>query len=143
MGLAELAQRRALALVAGGDHHPGIDRRRGEQRLDRRLDGAGPGKTHGDHALAAEERHGVGLVGKAAGIVGDRRRVEADMGEGIGALAEDGRGEALGALGDQALVVAVDQDDADGRVGPRQKAVGVGWLDLNHAPADPLARRGR
>ena len=44
MGLAQLAQARSLALVAGGDHHPGIDRRRGEKRFDRRLDGARPGK---------------------------------------------------------------------------------------------------
>ena len=98
------------------------------------------GETDGDHPLAAEQRHGVGLVGEAAGIVGNRRRVEPDMGEGIVAFAEHGGGETLGALGDQPVVIAIDQDDANGRIGPRQKAVGVGCLDLNHAPLDlPLA----
>ena len=46
--------------------------------------------------------------------------------------AGDGAGEFLGALGDEAVVAAVDEDDADGGIGLREKAVGVGGFDLDH-----------
>ncbi len=128
--LAQAAERRGLAQLAGGDDHPGVDRRGGEQCLDGGFDGAVAAEAQRDHALAAEERHGVGLVHQKAGIGGDGVHVEADMGEGI--VTGDRLHQGRGPLGDETLVVAVDQDDALARIRLRNEAVGAGGFDLDH-----------
>ncbi len=133
--LAQAAERRGLAQLAGGDHHPGIHRRGGEQRLDGGLDGAVAGQAERDDALAAEERHGVGLVDEAAGIAGERVGLQAHARHRI--VAGDRAGEGFGALRHGTLVGPVDEHDAAARVGLREEAVGVGGFDGGHDVVRP------
>src|SRR5205085_1886684 len=84
-----------------------LDRRLLEQRLDRALDAAVAGDAERDHARTPEHRDRVRLVGEAARILGEGVHLQTHAGERI--VAGGCAHETLAALGDQALVLAVDQ----------------------------------
>ena len=80
-----------------------------------------PALANRNAATSAEERNGVGLVGEPAGIVGELGRIEPEVTEGIVGAAVDGLGEQPSALGDEPVIVAVDEDEPNGRSGVARK----------------------
>ena len=104
-GLEQPAQRRFRRQIAGLDD----DQRRRRSRLEEgRQAGsqrvAGVAQPH--HAAPAGERQGIGLIQQAARLLAQRSRGQLADPEGIGGIAGDRPGQAIGALADQAGIGA-------------------------------------
>ena len=132
VALCQAAEWRGLPKIARGYHDPGVDRWGGENRFDGRDDRSVAGDAHRDGAPAAEERDGVRLVRKLAGIVREIIDLEAHMSEWIVGAPGHRLDESRRPLGDEAFL-AVNEDDANRGIGPREEAIGFGRLDFHHA----------
>src|ERR1051326_5893779 len=71
------------------------------------------------------------LIGKAAGIIGDGALLQPYYGEGIVAAAGDCLDEGGGPLGDETLVLAIDQDQPNGRSGGGEETIDLGGFELD------------
>ena len=81
-----------------------------------------------------------------SGIGRDVVAVEADQLERVGRVVDRALGQRLGALVDEADIGAVDEEDADARIGAPQHAVHVTGFDRDHPERQASAtgsRRGR
>jgi len=123
-GLGQRAQRGARREVAAFDHDQRVAGRRGHQVLQRRR-GLLAGRPNADHPPAAHQRHGAELVGQAGRIALQRLARDVDHAERVLEVLADGLGELQGALGDQAVVVAIDHHAAD--LGIRLLEEGSAW----------------
>ena len=86
-----------------------------------------------DSPPAAEERHGVGLVGELAGIVREimpcSSRTSAN---GSSVAPVTALTKVAVRFGDEAFL-AINEDEANRGIGPRKEAIDLGRLDLDHA----------
>ena len=83
------------------------------------------------------------LIGKPGGVVGDCGVLQANHRKRIVGITGHRLDEGRRPLGDEPLVDAVDEDQANRRIGPGEKPVYIGGLDLNQdtgGAADPAAR---
>ena len=134
--LADHAQRRIAAQIAGFDHDAACRRRSeqrlGEERLDRRRDVAAAGLDP-HRTAAAEQRHGQRLFDQARRFGSKLVAVEPGQRERIAHVVDRGRDNGAGALADETGIRPEHQDHAACRIGPRHEAVDIASFDGNHA----------
>ena len=129
--LAERAHRRGAAKIAGLDDDPAIGRRRGENRFDRGREIAAAGLDP-HRALAAEQRHGVRLLGEPRRLGGERVAFKPHQRERVVHVRDRGVDELFRALVHEARVGAEHQHDRLRRIGARDEGVGVLVFDRDH-----------
>ena len=126
--LAERAQRRVLAQLAGLDHHAAFARRGAEQRLDRGAKLRAPALTQ-----TARRPPNSGMVLASStrrdGSDGELVAFEPRERERIVDVVDRGADQRLGALAHQAGVGAVDQHHRLRRIGLGEE--GSTWADLS------------
>ena len=132
LGLGQRAQAGARREIAAFEH----DERIAGTCRDEVLEGRRrllSGRPHADHAPSAHQGHRRELVGQARRIALQRVAADIDDAERILEVLAHGARELYGPLGDQAVVVAVDDDAADPGIRLLQEGVDVARLDLHAA----------
>ena len=129
--LAQRAQRRIAAQIAGLDDDAAFGERRAEQRLDRRRDVAAS-RLHPDRAAAAEQRHGLRLLDQARRLGGELLAFEPRQRERIVGIVDRRLDDGVDAFADQAGVRAEHQDHRPRRIGAGDEGIDVGGFDSDH-----------
>ncbi len=129
-GFGERAQSGARREVAAFDHDQGIAGRRRDQVLQRRRRFLA-GRPHADDPAPAHQRHRAELVGQPRRVVLERVACDVDDAKRILEVLAHGPGECRRPLGDQAVVIAVDDDAADLGIRLLQEGFDLARLDLH------------